>query len=214
MELNLWKRFGITVSVFGIVFFNLNGCANKRDRDFRETMSWITQTYNPHDGGTNYGQGYGWQEGDDVNRNVTEKFHETISYDGCNFTIHIETLPVGVFKDTPSSRTITLNLGSLDPESLTIKKYASSAAAISCDLMPDADCDEAEIAFSTHNDVPIIDDQSVEIFENLTGKDHETKGDSKEHQVDFIVDNLDYSQRLARALKHAIELCGGQSSKF
>jgi len=33
----------------------------QRNRDLAETLLWMDQTYNPHDGGDNLGQGHGWE---------------------------------------------------------------------------------------------------------------------------------------------------------
>jgi len=54
----------------------------------------------------------------------------------------------------------------------------------------------------------------VRTFTKLTGKDHELKTVSKTNKCWLIVDDVSYAERLAKALKHAVDLCGGKASKF
>src|SRR5437016_4736192 len=104
-----WKWASLTLGVivacvaaFVIVHFI------QRNRDLGETMLWIEQTYNPHDGGENLGQGHGWeihylQKGQGQSEEVTEKFETTfVRVGGCNIVIHSETFPVGVYRERPS----------------------------------------------------------------------------------------------------------------
>ena len=75
-------------------------------------------------------------------------------------------------------------------------------------------CDNAEIEFLTRNGATAINEDRVATFTKLTGSDHESRSASKTNKSWWLVDNVPYSQRLAKALKNAVELCGGQSSRF
>jgi hypothetical protein len=75
-------------------------------------------------------------------------------------------------------------------------------------------CDNAEIEFMTRNGATTVKEDQVETFLKLTGSDHESRNVSKANRAWLIVDDVPYSQRLAKALKHAVQLCGGKVSRF
>jgi len=57
-----WKRIVVAlgvvaVGVAAVVIFR----SVQRNRDLAETLLWMDQTYNPHVGGDNFGQGHGWE---------------------------------------------------------------------------------------------------------------------------------------------------------
>src|SRR6266852_8985797 len=85
-----------------------------RHRDLTETLQWMEQTYNPHDGGENYGRGHGaeihyLQNSQLHTEDVTEEFHDTLIFKGgCTIAIHSATTPVGVFKNVYSNGDYTL----------------------------------------------------------------------------------------------------------
>lgn len=59
-------------------------CATERDIDLADTLAWMDQTYNPYDGGSNYGRGHGWKE-----EGVSIR-HETFIPNGCTLTLYSE----------------------------------------------------------------------------------------------------------------------------
>ncbi len=69
-----------------------------KHRDLQETLLWMDQTYNPHEGGDNFGQGHGWEihylrKGNSEGGHSKIQAH-TITHDGgCNIVIHSETVP-------------------------------------------------------------------------------------------------------------------------
>jgi hypothetical protein len=75
-------------------------------------------------------------------------------------------------------------------------------------------CDNAEIELLARNGSTAFSEERVDTFTKLTGADHELKTASKTNKCWLIVNNVNYAQRLAKALKHAVELCGGKASKF
>src|ERR1700687_3161658 len=97
-----WKRIALSLAVviIGLGSF-LAYRAFAKHRDLKETLLWIDQTYNPHDGGANYGRGHGDQthyleHPDTHTEEVTEEFHETfIAKSNCTIVLHHETVPVG-----------------------------------------------------------------------------------------------------------------------
>ena|ERR1700739_1702383 len=106
----------------------------------------------------------------------------------------------------------------MDPESIKITTFDLHKAGNCADpeevKLYSLSCDNAEITFVTRNSAPIIKQESVTTFPKLTGSDHEHRQSSTTNKLWFIVDDVPYAQRLAKALKHAIELCGGTPSKF
>ena len=180
--------------------------------------------FNPHEGGDNLGQGHGseihyLQKGQI--EQVTENFKMTFTrLGGCNIAINSETLPQGIYSDTPSTYKYTINLCDIDPESIKIKTYdLHSKDVFDCAdpeqvKLYELNCQNAEITFLTRNGATAISDEGVKTFTTLPGKDHELKTASKTNNGWLIVDDVPYAQRLAKALKHAVALCGGKPSKF
>jgi hypothetical protein len=219
-----WKGvvlFFIVVVIGAGSFFGYRAVAKRRD--LKGTLSWMDQTYNPHEGSDNLGQGHGWEIHYLKKGNIeeiTEKFNTTVTLDGgCNVVTRSETLPVGVYSELPSVTTYKFNLRDIDPDSIKIKTYDLHKDVFSCadpEQVKDYElsCDNAEIEFLTRNGVTSIDEDRVATFTKLTGSDHESRSSSKTNKSWWLVDDVPYSQRLAKALKHAVELCGGQSSRF
>jgi hypothetical protein len=219
-----WKAALILV---GIVAVGLGATefyrSHQRNRDLAETLLWMDQTYNPHEGGDNLGLGHGWEihyvrKGQE--EEVTQKFKMTFSRLGdCNIAIKSETLPEGVYSETPSVHTYTFNLCDIDPGSIKVKTYDLHKDVFSCAdpeqvKAYELNCDNAEIEFSTRNGATTIAEEAVKTFTKLSGTDHELKTASKTNKCWLIVDDIVYAQRLAKALRHAIDLCGGKPSKF
>jgi hypothetical protein len=179
----------------------------------------MDQTYNPHEGGSNLGRGYGRQihylAGQDK---IEQAFNETFAYKACKVTLRTEKEPRGVWVDVHGFRSDTFDLSEIDPESIKIHIYDFRGGGNCAD--PDEvqryglNCQDAEVAFATRNDSPTIDEDSLTIFEQLQGADHEARSKSKESQAVFIIEDAAYAQRFAKAFRHAVELCGGKTSKF
>ncbi len=222
MKLRKGVLLFVTVVVLGVGSFFAYRAFAKR-RDLQETLSWIDQTYNPHEGGDNLGQGHGWEihylRKGDVEE-ITQKFNTTVTLDGdCNVVTRSETFPVGVYSETPSVTTYKFSLRDIDPDSIKIKTYDLHKDVFSC-ADPEQvqayglNCDNAEIEFLTRNGATSINEDMLTTFTKLTGSDHESRNISKTAKGWWVVDDVPYSQRLARALKHAVELCGGRASRF
>jgi hypothetical protein len=75
-------------------------------------------------------------------------------------------------------------------------------------------CDAGEVEFHTRNELPAIGDDSVTTYAELTGSDHESTHHGTKSKSWFIVDDVSYGERFAKALEHAVELCGGKPSRF
>jgi hypothetical protein len=222
--MKLWQRVVLasTVVVLGVGSFRIYRVISKR-RDLRETLAWIDQTYNPHEGGDNLGQGHGWEVHYLRKGNIeeiTQKFNTTLAFDGtCNLKMRSETFPVGVWSEIPSVTHYTLNFRDIDPNSITIKTFDLHKDAFSC-VDPEEvkdynlSCDNAEIYFTTRDGITSINEDTVRTYTKLTGSDHESRSSSKTNKGWWIVDDVPYSHRLEKALRHAVELCGGQTSRF
>ena len=76
------------------------------------------------------------------------------------------------------------------------------------------DCNHAKVSFATHGEAPLIDMETIAIFPKLQGKGHENKGRRKEAHGYFLVDDVEYAARFAKAFQHAVELCGGKPESF
>ena len=108
-----WKQIALSVAVviLGVgSFFAYRAIA--KSRDLRETLLWMDETYNPHEGGENFGQGHGWEihyvRKGDVEE-VSEKFGQTFTQNGtCKIVIHDETPAVGFYKEMSGVTTYTL----------------------------------------------------------------------------------------------------------
>lgn len=212
----------VVVAVIGGFFANR---AIVKHRDLKETLLWMDQTYNPHEGGENYGRGHGnethYLRGKDgLSEDITQEFHLTFAYKGsCTIVMHHETVPIGVFKNVYTNGDYTFSLCDVDPDSIRIHKYDFHKDVGGRDdpeqvQLFSLDCSSAEIEFHTRNEVPEIAENSVATYAELTGKDHEAQVQRKSSKGWFVVDDVAYAERFAKALKHAVELCGGKTSKF
>jgi hypothetical protein len=185
----------------------------------------MDQTYNPHEGGENYGSGHGnethyLQNSTLHTEDITEEFHETVTYEGdCNIVLHHETVPIGVFKTVYTNYHSSVSLCDVDPDSIKISKFDFHKDVFNCDdleqvALYNLDCTSAEIEFHTRNEVPKIKEDSVSTYTELTGRDHNAEGHNQQSKGWFIVDDVAYAERFAKAFRHAVELCGGKTSKF
>lgn len=195
----------------------------QRTRDLNQTLTWIRQTYNAPEGADIFSQGHGWERHYVTENNayrLTQEFHETITLkDGCNVQIHSETLPSGVYAETPSQTDYTFNLRDLDPDSIKIKTFDLHKDVFDCSdpeqvKLYNLDCSSGEVYFVTRDGATAITHDCIRTFTKLTGADHEARSHSKTDKLWLIADDVSYAQRLAKAWRNAIELCGGTPSKF
>lgn len=133
--------------------------------------------------------------------------------------IHHEILPIGLNKTIYSKGDFTFNLCDVDPNSIKIKTYDLRKDVFNCADPEEVqafslDCSSAEVEFRTRNDMPKIKDDYVTTYAELTGANHEAQHHDQTSTSWFIVDDVPYAQRFAKAFKHAVELCGGRASKF
>lgn len=226
LESENMKRVALLLAVVAVVlcaFFAYRAIAKRRD--LNETLLWMDQTYNPHEGGENYGHGHGnethYLRGKDgLSEDITQEFHQTFAYKGgCTVVMHHETIPIGVFKNVYTNGDYKFSLCDVDPDSVKIKTYDFHKDVFNC-ADPDEvksyelNCTSAEVEFHTRNEVPGIVEDSVATYAQLTGNDHEAQIHLKSSKGWFIVDDAAYAERFAKAFRHAVELCGGKASKF
>ena len=216
-----WKQLVLAVGaiILGAGLF-IAYRTSAKSRDLRETLLWIDQTYNPHEGDDNFGQGHGWEIHYVRNDDISEKFGMTLAQNGsCNIVLHDETPAVGVFSETSSVSTYTFSLCDVDPDTIKIKTVDSHNDVFDCAdpeevRKHDLNCDTAEIIFETRNGAPAVTENYVITFVKLTGSEHQARGTTKVNKAWLLVDDPAYAKRLAQALKHAVELCGGKASTF
>ena len=202
-------------------FFGYRSYAHHRE--LRETLAWMDETYNPREGGDNFGRGHGIEVHYLRKGSIeeeTERFAMTFASDGdCNLRVRSETFPIGVYADNPSVTTYLFNLRDIDPSTIKLKTFDLSKDVFDCSdpeqvKLYGLDCNFADVDFLTRNGVPSIEDNTVQTYTKLTGADHQSQSISKTNHGFFSVTDTAYAQRFAKALKHAVELCGGQPSKF
>jgi hypothetical protein len=203
-----------------LLFTIVSACSG--DSELSETLSWMDNTYNPHEGVTlAFGHGRtGWYAPKDdsaYREYLVNGSTETFTYDRCKMTLHFEDNRAdATHRDIHSSSSSSFNLHDINPQSIKLSTY-SHTGGFRCEghpLREQMDCDHAEIVFSTHSEAPLIDDETDTIYEKLQGSDHENKHSSKSNHGHFQVDDVEYAGRLAEAFRHAVELCGGKPEPF
>jgi hypothetical protein len=112
-----YLKLGIALLVVALCAASLSGCrAYTRHRDLTETLQWMEQTYNPHEGGENYGRGHGDETHYLRNtklqtEDITQEIHQTFAYKGdCTVVMHHDTVPVGVFRNVYTVGDYTFSL--------------------------------------------------------------------------------------------------------
>jgi hypothetical protein len=121
---------------------------------------------------------------------------------GCKIAINR-----GFYSDRPSE-TYTLSLCDIDPVSIKVETFKILPGIVSESVSNCADnCDGAIVGFLTSDDAATINEVGP-------GADGLNKTESKTSKAFLDVDDVNYAKRFAKALKHAVELCGGKPSDF
>jgi len=188
-----WRRFVLWVGLIVVCVATIIIVRSvQRHRDLAETLLWMDKTYNPHDG------------------------MSLVRLGGCKIAIK-------EFWDDHPVATYTLSLCDIDPVSihLTIFDARNSVAAGPTCADPESvtiyhlNCDSAGIDFLTTDGAPVITMEEIGINDEEFGWVMlPEKRTSKTNRVGLVVDDVAYAQRLAKALKRAVELCGGKPSNF
>jgi hypothetical protein len=216
------RTSNIIVGVTWVVMCCTSALAQQRtsDNELSETLSWMDNSYNPHpDVSGAYGHGRtGWYAPKTGGRPYEEVLisgeTETFTYNDCQMTLHIEANRAAeVNKEMYSSWSYSFNLRDINPQSIRMSTV-SHTGGFYCEAFPDAnmDCDHAEILFKTRLEAPLIDEDWI--YPKLQGNEHESKGSSKSKEAHFMVNDVEYAKRFARAFRHAVELCGGTAEPF
>jgi len=212
MSIRKLAAYLLALSVACCIPFSL--FAQQKQPSLSETLYWMERTYNPHDA---EGGGFGHGREENYSRGVLAKrVTETFSYDTCQLTLNVKDDPrLPLSTDMYSSRVYEFSLGDIDPGSITIRPYDSQHGGLSCDFDPRVmTCDMAEIWFETRDKLPLIRESTHTVFPKVTGSDHEASGQRETFGAWFYVDDADYAGHFAKALRHAVELCGGKPSPF
>jgi hypothetical protein len=192
------------------------------DGGLSETLVWMDNSYNPHPGVSGaYGHGLtGWYTpkigGRPFEEVLASGSNETFTYNGCQMTLHIEDdRAAEEAKDIYASVSYSFNLRDINPQSIKMSTISHSGGFY-CEAFPGAnmDCDHAEIAFKTHLEAPLIDEDWDTIYPKYQGSEHESKRSSKVNEASFMVNDVEYAKRLMKAYRHAVELCGGKPEPF
>jgi hypothetical protein len=181
------KRLALSIAlvVLGLAFF-LTCRAYSRHRDLAETLAWMAQTYNPYEDG--FG-GHGTSKTECMVKcedvGAELLFREALTYRGCQIT----TTTTSNRKDDRGLRE-TFNLRDIDPQSIQVPSDPSNPSIGGI----------AEVQFAARNNA-----EGLVYTGNIVGK-----GTGSE----FMMDDVAYAHRFAKAFRHAVELCGGRASKF
>jgi hypothetical protein len=120
----------------------------------------MDSTYNSHqnDGGA---FGHGVEEIYIVGK-LSKRRTETFTYDGCQITLRDNDDPTSpLYSNLYSSHVYTFNLRDIDPASIKLYLLDSQHGGLSCAIDPALmSCDIAEMEFETHNQAPLIDEDS------------------------------------------------------
>jgi hypothetical protein len=161
-----------------------------------ETLDWMESTYNNHlhTGGS---PGHGLLEIFTEDNKPFEKVQETISSAGCNFTLKKDYV-VGLVGQHSDS----FSLSNVDPSPIKIDLFHKARYSTTACRDPDDQenfiCDFAVVKFAITNQKPLI----------TTDSGNQYSDDN------FLVDDIEYAERFAKAFRHAVELCGGKASPF
>lgn len=195
----------------------LGGCKQRRER--ADTLAWMDNTYNSHTevvGSYGHGSTGSYRKGENGQPDSLESgYDQSFTHRGCQVNVTIKENPSAELgKDMLSDDTISFNLGDLNPASIKVSPRTHYGGIACADYLPDEICDWAEITVKTHNEAPLVQVNTHLIFPKLTGKDHDVFSPTKDSGTYFEVEDVEYAQQFAKALRHAIELCGGKPESF
>jgi len=201
-------------------------CASCRKSERDETLEWMDNTYNPHENVSgSYGHGrstwYAPDKSAPSGEFMVSGLKETFTYKGCEMTLRTEDLPEAQkSQEIQSSCKMTFNLRDIDPASIKLAARSHSGD-FSCEADSDGqksimaeNCDHAEMGFKTRNAAGLIQEEWVNVFQKLTGSDHENRHSEKSNSSYFEFDDPEYAKRFAKAFSSAIKLCGGTRHLF
>jgi hypothetical protein len=200
--------------------------ACRRDRELSETLAWMDNTYNPHDGVSGaFGHGQtGWYAHNSTGQadeHLVWGATETFTHDVCRMALRVQDNPAATANSERYGTAVyKFNLRDINPQSIKITTYSHSGGLPCDNYKPEEqqrynmNCDQGQIVFSTHSEAPLIDEELHTTFPRLQGSDHEAYGKSRGARAFFAVDDVEYAGRLAKAFRHAVELCGGKPESF
>jgi hypothetical protein len=213
-----WRRFGLWVGLIVVcVATIIIVCSVQRHRALAETLLWMDHTYNPHDGGHNFGRGHGSVVNSTDTGEITIKM-SLVRLGGCKIAIK-------EFWETNPTATYTLSLCDIDPVSIHITTFDAHNYVADVRTCADPElvtlyhlnCDSAALGFITTDGARVITREEMRInVEDLRSHAREMRSEkrtSKTNEAVLLVDDVAYAQRLAEELKRAVELCGGKPSK-
>jgi hypothetical protein len=187
-----------TVCLLSITVLALPCHAQAQQPSLSDTFSWIDSTYNFHalDGGS---AGHGLIEIDDHN-GLPSRRNDSFSYNKCTIKIHhdIGSSLLTLFKTNDE----IIDLSKIDPTTINVTLYNKIENVLTMpQCVQNSICDAATVDFSTINQQPMI------VVDFTTHKENHSHSN-------LLVDDVDYAPRLAKAFRHAVELCGGKPSLF
>ena len=175
-----------------------------------DTLAWIDGTYNDHR--ALGAEGHTFIERYDDDGKLSLQQSEIFKSDQCDVTLE---LTYDFKTDYPifsGKHLYKINLRDIDTKSIKLTNIYRIGSfedkRNECSYNKMTHCDVIKISFNTLNKIPLI---KWSIFE-LNG---EARGvEDKRSDAEFILDDIEYGKRLAKAFEHAVELCGGKASPF
>ena len=205
-------------------FCGLSACFTDKDQSrgpsLAETLEWMEMTYDNHkkDGGDD---GHGTWNFRDKNNKLWNGYYDSITFHDCIIRIvEGENPDSSVHREVYSNSIISFDLKYVDLSSLKLSKYANSGySALECNDLPDGlggsgPCNLAELNFNSTNNQPVFEEIETTTWQNLIGKEHESKTPRSLYKLSLIFDDQGYAARFERAFRHAVELCGGRAAPF
>jgi hypothetical protein len=179
-----------------LTVLSLSACTSKGERDLAQTLAWMSETYN---------NGHGEIENTARYGGSIRRMTQTLEYSGCQVTSKTHEVHVAGPPGANPEVAYTFDLANVDPQSLRLCSYDGvlifhESCAPPEQFRPDPEESlRTLLYFSTTNEARAIRVTSMGITLS---------------RESFILDDLDYARRFAKAFRRAAELCGGKPSKF
>jgi hypothetical protein len=185
------------------------GCANT---DLSDTLAWIDNTYNRHE---DWAPGKGHKRYPATGKVLTQST-ETFAVTGCQLvTLRIEESPYSeIGQSVYGEDTYAFRLRDVDPQSIEVAPPNDGLLVCDMDLPSHRPCNYTDIDFGTRVAAPLIEATWHQIYPDLKGPDHFHDSRQKVTTAYFLVEGVDYANRLAKAFRHAVELAGGKPLGF
>jgi hypothetical protein len=197
----------------------LIGC-DHRHQKLADTLAWMDNTFNPHKEMDSAGHGRAGRYSSSGAREpeyADAGSAQTFTYDGCDLVLRDIADPAArVSQSMKMDLSYAFNLRDMDPKSVSVEPLTHFTGSRCAGLKPEdieraGGCDHATVMFTTRTGASLVSRTIETTFPQLEGKDHFSVIKNKTDHVTFLVNDVEYAKRFAKALSQAVELCGGTS---